>query len=439
MEARPRKLNAPASSPFTSVCVYSPRSKIAAGKNALKRSGSGRISPATFAMASSLFLDDIVSFTFYDRIFSQINSQKTIVESIEIDVNEGTDADKTACKEILEIKNDILSSTYRTLFKNARITSDKLRLLLQNKLSKTTERLILKLLKPTTHILGILDIIGNRVAKFYEEQSDIVQTKKTRVTQTSNAAKVKEPLVICRICENAVFKSQFEEHIKKCYIAYKSTEPATAIDEQLKQLSKELKKDLEIKWPTTKNNILNIMIPLHMILLIDKLLAQYDDYEKFYQTCSSVLNTFARMVPFTKTGSTFINKAISITKKKVCTTYAIYQLKKNAQTSTADPGAPLSPSNSFVGQLDLGISGFTFIKHVNDGHFARVFLCKKNITGDIFAIKVVPKIFLEEKKNIKKHILHEKDFLFQISSDFVAKICMYILFNSFRVTSFTFI
>ena len=166
-----------------------------------------------------------------------------------------------------------------------------------------------------------------------------------------------------------------------------------------------------------------------MLVLIDKLLTPYEDYEEFYRTCSSILNTFARMAQFTPAGTTFVNEAISITKKKVCTTYAIYQLKKTAQASTADPGAPLSPSSSFIGQLDLSISGFTFIKQISKGHFARVFLCQKNTTKDRFAIKVVPKSFLEEKENIKKHILHEKDFLFQISSPFVAKICMYFFWE----------
>jgi serine/threonine protein kinase len=61
-------------------------------------------------------------------------------------------------------------------------------------------------------------------------------------------------------------------------------------------------------------------------------------------------------------------------------------------------------------QLSVSIAEFRFIKRISAGAYARVFLATKERTGDIYAIKVLPRTEVEQKNQVKR-VLLEKDVL----------------------------
>ena len=63
-------------------------------------------------------------------------------------------------------------------------------------------------------------------------------------------------------------------------------------------------------------------------------------------------------------------------------------------------------------RLNAKISDFEFIKRISSGAYARVFLGRKDTTGDIYAIKVIPSSSLQQKNQVRR-IIAEKDILLQ--------------------------
>ena len=423
----------------------------------IPRYSSQRISPFSDPMRRHLMsCDDVISLYFYDNLFLMLNSQKTIVESVKIEfpqASELTENDKKAVADMEEIKRNMLSATYANIFKRAGKFTHHLQNLIESDISEFLYPVILKLMKPISHISRITNILDSHVANPEDFDKGLISFKESRAytlspfgsphspSQSNYPKKRDEELIICRICEHPVFKSQFDEHIKTCYAAFKSTEPIAELDDKLRGAKTQLREKLKIVLPAKKTMMLQVMVPLHMIAMIDKVLSPYTNYDDFYKLCGTVTSTLTRMIPYSPTDAPLISQIILLTKRKVVQSYYASQILRDAQSSTVDSDSEVSltPSNSFVGQQDLSIDNFIFLKQISKGAFARVFLCTKKATGDLFAIKVVPKKFIKQKENrtLKQHILHEKDFLFHLSSKYVVKICMYLFFQSTNLLYFS--
>ena len=66
---------------------------------------------------------------------------------------------------------------------------------------------------------------------------------------------------------------------------------------------------------------------------------------------------------------------------------------------------------------------FKFIKRISSGAYARVYLGKKNKTGDIYAIKIQPKDDVIQKNQVKR-VMAEKDILLQFNNPYIINFCM---------------
>ncbi|KAH0787089.1 AGC family protein kinase [Histomonas meleagridis] len=66
----------------------------------------------------------------------------------------------------------------------------------------------------------------------------------------------------------------------------------------------------------------------------------------------------------------------------------------------------------------LNISDFDILKRISCGAFARVYLAKKKITDDIYAIKVLPKNDVIQKNQVKRVIV-ERDILLQHNNPYI--------------------
>ncbi|CAM0948730.1 unnamed protein product [Alopecurus aequalis] len=92
-----------------------------------------------------------------------------------------------------------------------------------------------------------------------------------------------------------------------------------------------------------------------------------------------------------------------------------------------DEDSPLENSvNSRTSQLNgkfkdrTSIEDFEIIKPISRGAFGRVFLAKKRVTGDLFAIKVLKKADMI-RKNAVESILAERDILISVRNPFVVR------------------
>jgi serine/threonine protein kinase len=78
----------------------------------------------------------------------------------------------------------------------------------------------------------------------------------------------------------------------------------------------------------------------------------------------------------------------------------------------------VSGNASVVTVSSVSIADFTFLKAISAGAFARVFLAQKTKTGDVYAIKVLPKSDVVQKNQVKR-VLAEKDILLGFSSPYI--------------------
>ena len=70
------------------------------------------------------------------------------------------------------------------------------------------------------------------------------------------------------------------------------------------------------------------------------------------------------------------------------------------------------------------VADFIFLKRISAGAYARVFLGQKKKTGDLYAIKVLPKNEMKQKNQVKR-VLAERDILMQFNNPFIVNFCMF--------------
>jgi serine/threonine protein kinase len=80
----------------------------------------------------------------------------------------------------------------------------------------------------------------------------------------------------------------------------------------------------------------------------------------------------------------------------------------------------VSPTRIASSPAVATIADFEFIKRISNGAYARVYLARKTRTGDIYAIKVIPKAGVRQKNEVRR-VLAEKDILLNVTSPFMIK------------------
>ena len=381
------------------------------------RQNSGKLSPYKLYSNKQRYSKEIICFDYYEHKFILMNTQRMIIENIEFPKDSGNEKTTSQLERIKLFRDKIINSTYSTLFKRADEAINEFQVIMNEKPEDLVCALISRLLIPISHLIRILNSFELNMK---QSTSNTFSAEKYYV-QDKGLPKIK-----CRICEKFVLEENFEEHTRQCVEAYQSTHLVTAVDNEIKEVKQTFLNMINTKWPANHTKTLDITIPIHVIVLLNKLNDSTQEYDQYSNMCSSLLTTFCSIENLVKDEQLLVNigKAINVTNKKAKAQLTTYLLLKLAQESTLDPGAPLSPSTSFSGCIENNISNFDFIDLISRGSSARVFLCKRKATGDEFAIKVVSKSYLQIGNN-KYHIQHEKNLLFRITSTRVAKVCMY--------------
>ena len=216
--------------------------------------------------------------------------------------------------------------------------------------------------------------------------------------------------VVCRICDEKIPIDLIDEHTELCYHAFFSVSFVTELNEKLQNLKNEIdQKFLMQQWPGSMNAAINTYLPILIVTnIVEHIIATDLNDVDAVEVLTSYLNIFDQFVKVTNEIEHEIHRFKPLIEKKLKASKA-WKVHFEGLRKTS------------VGKLRVKqplISDFDFLKRISSGAFARVFLAKKKVTGDIYAIKVIPKSSLSMKNQVKR-ILAEKDILLQFSNPYI--------------------
>ncbi|OHT05453.1 serine/threonine protein kinase [Tritrichomonas foetus] len=233
---------------------------------------------------------------------------------------------------------------------------------------------------------------------------------------------INEVLVVCRICEEYVPLSLIESHSKNCAKACESEIRIMSLDDRIEKLQQSIIKIiLKPIWPGNKDSCINVLLPMfHVVMLLDKALKAKTSSILDAQVLSVIMTSLHQIKiridnqnieSMLAKARELINEKLKVCTTKTDATYILNMIHSQNQQK-------VSPI------IEVTIADFELIKAISSGAYARVFLGMKKKTGDIYAIKVIPKSSLSQKNQIQR-ILTEKDILLQNENPYIVNFCMF--------------
>jgi hypothetical protein len=227
--------------------------------------------------------------------------------------------------------------------------------------------------------------------------------------------------VVCRICDKEVPLFLIEAHSKSCVLAYESSKTVISTDDRMKKLQALARQTtLRRPWPGPESTAIDVVMPiLHACVLLDQAIvvdtATASATTELDLICESLMPLSLSMVN-SEAGDLLRKTCLAVSEKLSAATKLSQAIEVAQRTS-------LSPAGSLTGTPQTTIADFEFLKRISSGAFARVYLAKKKRTGDIYAMKVIPKNGLRQKNEVRR-VVAEKDILLNVNSPFMIKFCM---------------
>ena len=356
-----------------------------------------------------------------------MKAQHSILSSLQLKIQAIQERFSGTSLEILtsvsEQLNSLLGSFLGRLPETAHNVVIQLHNHMRNELDPEVKRLVIRALKATLSLRSLLASLQvqneePRVQQSEEETPEVVETDQGEE-------------MICRICDQRISVDLFEDHVESCLTAHQSEPRVAAIDGKLQELAAKMcTRFLSVPWPGDGDVCERVYLPLvHARMWVERALdvdMSYCDAADDLELISSGLSALSRL-EMPAAASEVIRK---IAKK-------VQEKKHVARAFSEAMGVWVRTTKT--GTLKRGIappmiSDFELLSRISSGAFARVFVAKKKATGDIFAIKVLPKEDVVRKNQVKR-VLAEKDILLQFNSPYVIKFCMFSPQWHFAVTN----
>jgi hypothetical protein len=227
-------------------------------------------------------------------------------------------------------------------------------------------------------------------------------------------------LLLCRICEQYVRLSQIEQHSICCVLACEGEHAVISLDDRIGKLREAISNSLlDGPWPGEEFESASKCLPLlHVVLILD--LAMSADAKNIQSVadlkhCCSAISAVNISDPDNNPHD-ILARAIQLVQEK------FEECESLSRAVFIQKSTTMTQSSS--GSLTFSIADFDFLDRISSGAYARVFLGRKQTTGDIYAIKVTPKTSLKQKNEVKR-ILTEKDILLQLYNPFIVSFCMF--------------
>ena len=355
-------------------------------------------------------------YSVYTQLFFHLKSQKTFImqscHSAEAYIKEQTEKDPEACqtlKEATKLINDFLNCTYGSLLSDSYQLVDRLNNLIDNTKDQTEIDYLTKFFNA---VLAISRYLIKSVFHDTDEQEadpaahiHIDESKRPELSPLA-----KDNVMICRICNEPVPIELIEEHTRSCIDALSNEQKIIEIDQALSTyMQKLINEDLNKVWPGKQEEATKHYLPIVHYLVLLRRVSQIENrssdaiYE--LENIGSLINLL--QININKTDV----KKIILAKIAVCSKIeAARDVLRQTRISGSDSIASTQPI----------VADFTLLKRISSGAYARVYLAKKRLTGDTYAIKVLPKSNLTHKNQLKR-ILTERDILLQFNNPFVTK------------------
>lgn len=253
--------------------------------------------------------------------------------------------------------------------------------------------------------------------------------------------------VICRICDKKVPLCLIETHSKNCALAFESSKTMASTDDRMKKLQALAQQTiLRKQWPGEEQHTISVILPiLHAVILLDRAICIDMDsslidaaieldiiadammsitLDIFHQEAADIINKANTLISYKLNATDSFTMALDVVRRTSISVSEerFFPLEDDTETTqqlTSNRVSRKSGSKSFS-VSNTTIADFKFIKRISSGAYARVYLGKKNKTGDIYAIKVIPKTGLRQKNEVQR-VNIEKDILMKTGSPFMIK------------------
>jgi serine/threonine protein kinase len=359
---------------------------------------------------------------FYQRAYMSLKSQRTILAPILYSVSHtdpakfADEASRTGVEIVAGVLGRILGAPLGNVFDEATEHLRNIRAMLSNpELDTTVEKCGTKVM------IALLTFV--RFETRFTASNQKPQPTVAAPARASTAAVPKLDLDICRICDQSIPMELFETHVQSCLAAYQSVTRLTELDESLRALIARIRTEfLSVDWPGVRATALEESFPMLHLLFLLKRAADTDPRE--IEGCNDlgwILRAVRNVGEVIKDVSIF-NEARRLVSEKSRRSVVL----TNAASVLGRTRVSGSASVHFE---EPSITDFVFVKRVSNGAYARVFLARKKQTGDLFAIKVLPKKAVRQKNEMKQ-VMTERDILLQLNNPHIVNFYYSIIGNS---------
>ena len=349
----------------------------------------------------------------YTSLFFHLKSQRTFLqktfELIEKKATEVTDqANSYILNQAASSLKKLLNSKYGELIENSYESVEVARKLLGQTKCKDVIDLLLKMFTNTISISKSLVMFCSKDEPDNDWAHKIDDNERDDYLVDSSPLAHQEKTMICRICNEHVPCSLIEQHTVSCLEAFNYESKIAEIDQRIEALSRKIATmNLAIPWPGKQKEATTMYLP---ILHLEMLLGRASQIESRSTDSVSELDLIGSSIYWMDVS---INKTeakkLLLEKIDICSKIdAAREVLSKTRVSGSDKTGSLQPT----------VADFKLIKRISSGAYARVFLAKKKLTGDTFAIKVLPKKSLQQKNQLKR-ILIEKDILLQFYNPYI--------------------
>ncbi|KAK8893749.1 Microtubule-associated serine/threonine-protein kinase 2 [Tritrichomonas musculus] len=238
-----------------------------------------------------------------------------------------------------------------------------------------------------------------------------------------------QEFVVCRICDEKIPAYMIDRHTVLCVKNYNNASFVTEVNKELQAIRDSISNNyLNIEWPGPSEKVLSkILLVFNILFILDNVITiEMNDQDSIDELNSSIAGLRDSKEIDSNTISE-IQTIRSLICKKLCAAKAS-KINLERLRNTGATGI------SHVMKQAL-VSDFDFIKKISSGAYAKVFLGRKKKTGDIYAIKVIPRKGLTEKNQVKR-LYAEKDILLRFSNPHIVSFCMLFILQLFSLSYF---
>lgn len=348
----------------------------------------------------------------YIQVFFVLKSQRYFLEKTLKDCKEklsrmGPYDDKTIINGIIFWVERLLQCKYGSLFSESNAALTEIRSMIQESISQPDNDLLYQVFNIVISITkALIKLVSRQKAEKSNNDDDRIQP--LDYINRNSVGGAEDTCIICRICNEKVPISVIEDHTTSCIQAFQSEEKLSENDQKLFDYCQRFSGEhLAVDWPGQQMDACKTYLPqLRFLCLV----------ENAYQVETISIDAIEEL---DNIGSAINYLEIDINKTEAKSLI----LKKIVIASKIDQARDILRVTRVSGSGDVPhaqalVSDFELLKRISSGAYARVFLAKKRLTGDIFAIKVLPKNGLVQKNQLKR-VLAEKDILLQFNHPYV--------------------